>query len=145
LHGQEEFGSADTCYQGAEKREALKEVDIDWLIAERPGKVRTLKQHPRLNKVAIQIEYLKASIRSKVEHPFWIIKQKFGFVKARYKGLAKNENQLSILLALANMFESIKCCDIAEGSQKSDNKPENKGGIFQELTILKIIETTNSN
>ena len=103
LHGQEEFVSADAGYQGAEKREALKEVDVDWLIAERPGKVRTLKQHPRLNKVAIRIEYLKASIRSKVEHPFRIIKQQFGFVKARYKGLAKNDNQLAMLFTLANL------------------------------------------
>jgi IS5 family transposase len=38
-------------------------VDVDWLIAERPGKVRTLKQHPRKNKTAINIEYMKASIR----------------------------------------------------------------------------------
>lgn len=103
LHGHEEFVSADAGYQGAEKREALKEVDVDWLIAERPSKVRTLKQHPRLNKVAIRIEYLKASIRSKVEHPFRIIKQQFGFVKARYKGLAKNDNQLAMLFALANL------------------------------------------
>lgn len=68
LHGQEKFVSADAGYQGAEKREALKEVDVDWLIAERPGQVRTLKQHPRLNKVAIRIEYLKASIRSGPTH-----------------------------------------------------------------------------
>ena len=103
LHGHEEFVSADAGYQGTEKREALKEVDVDWLIAERPGQVRTLKQHPRLNKVAIRIEYLKASIRSKVEHPFRIIKQQFGFVKARYKGLAKNDNQLAMLFTLANL------------------------------------------
>ena len=38
---------------------------MDWLIAEAPGKVRTLKQHPRKNKTAINIEYMKASIRAK--------------------------------------------------------------------------------
>ncbi|KQI83389.1 transposase, partial [Escherichia coli] len=27
-------------------------MDVDWLIAERPGKVKTLKQHPRKNKTA---------------------------------------------------------------------------------------------
>ncbi|HFT4590590.1 TPA: transposase, partial [Klebsiella pneumoniae] len=64
----------------------LAEVDVDWLIAERPGKVKTLKQHPRKNKTAINIEYMKASIRAKVEHPFRIIKRLFGFVKARYRG-----------------------------------------------------------
>ena len=77
-----------------------------WLIAERPGKVRTLKQHPRKNKTAINIEYMKASIRAKVEHPFRIIKRQFGFVKARYKGLLKNDNQLAMLFTLANLFRA---------------------------------------
>ncbi|MDX7878426.1 IS5 family transposase, partial [Aeromonas veronii] len=85
LHGKEQFVSADAGYQGAPQREELAEVDVDWLIAERPGKVRTLKQHPRKNKTAINIEYMKASIRAKVEHPFRILKRQFGFVKARYK------------------------------------------------------------
>ncbi|SVR48522.1 putative transposase [Klebsiella pneumoniae] len=79
-------------------------MDVDWLIAERPGKVKTLKQHPRKNKTAINIEYMKASIRAKVEHPFRIIKRQFGFVKARYRGLLKNDNQLAMLFTLANLF-----------------------------------------
>ncbi len=45
---------------------------------------------------------MKASIRAKVEHPFRIIKQQFGFVKARYKWLLKNDNQLAMLFTLAN-------------------------------------------
>ncbi|HEM8643138.1 TPA: IS5 family transposase, partial [Enterobacter hormaechei] len=100
LHGEEQFVSADAGYQVAPQREELAEVDVDWLIAERPGKVRTLKQHPRKNKTAINIEYMKASIRAKVEHPFRIIKRQFGFVKARYKGLLKNDNQLAMLFTL---------------------------------------------
>ena len=44
------------------------------------------------------------SIRAKVEHPFRIIKRQFGFVKARYKGLLKNDNQLAMLFTLANLF-----------------------------------------
>ena len=47
---------------------------------------------------------MKASIRAKVEHPFRIIKRQFGFVKARYKGLLKNDNQLAMLFTLANLF-----------------------------------------
>lgn len=104
LHGEEQFVSADAGYQGAPQREELTEVDVDWLIAERPGKVKTLKQHPRKNKTAINIEYMKASIRAKVEHPFRIIKRQFGFVKARYKGLLKNDNQLAMLFTLAKLF-----------------------------------------
>ncbi|MDS7059865.1 transposase, partial [Klebsiella pneumoniae] len=59
---------------------------------------------PRKNKTAINIEYMKASIRARVEHPFRIIKRQFGFVKARYKGLLKNDNQLAMLFTLANLF-----------------------------------------
>tara|TARA_R110001583_G_scaffold185625_1_gene345865 strand:- start:15398 stop:16363 length:966 start_codon:yes stop_codon:yes gene_type:complete len=103
LHGDEEFVFADAGYRGAEKREELKDVAVDWHIAERPGKRRTLKKHPRINKAAINIEYLKASIRAKVEHPFRIIKCQFGFTKARYRGLAKNDNKLAMLFALANI------------------------------------------
>ncbi len=40
--------------------EELAEVDVDWLIVERPGKVKTLKQHPQ-EQTAINIEYMKAS------------------------------------------------------------------------------------
>ena len=105
LHGDEEFISGDAGYQGAEKREELKEKDVEWLITARPGKVRVLKKHPRKNKTAINIEYLKASIRAKVEHPFRIIKCQFGFIKARYKGLIKNDSQLAMLFTLANLFK----------------------------------------
>lgn len=103
LHGDEDFVFADAGYRGAEKREELKDVAVDWHIAERPGKVRTLKKHPRINKVAINIEYMKASIRAKVEHPFRIIKCQFGFTKARYRGLMKNDCKLAMLFALANI------------------------------------------
>jgi IS5 family transposase len=53
--------------------------------------------------VAINIEYMKASIRAKVEHPFRIIKCQFGFTKASYRGLMKNDCKLAMLFALANI------------------------------------------
>ena len=70
LHGEEQFVSADAGYQrGATARGAGR--GGCWLADRRaPGKVRTLKQHPRKNKTAINIEYMKASIRAKVEHRF---------------------------------------------------------------------------
>ncbi len=43
LHGEEDFVFADAGYRGAEKRDELKDTDVDWYIAEQPGKVRTLK------------------------------------------------------------------------------------------------------
>lgn len=93
LHGEEAFVFADAGYRGIEKRESLQDKKVDWYIAERPGKVRVL----------INTEYLKASIRAKVEHPFRIIKCQFGFIKVRYRGLMKNDNKLSVMFALANI------------------------------------------
>jgi IS5 family transposase len=49
------------------------------------------------------LERVKAQIRSKVEHPFHVVKNLFGHRKTRYKGLAKNTAQLYSLFALANL------------------------------------------
>lgn len=51
-----------------------------------------------------RIEKLKASVRAKVEHPFRVIKRQFGYVKVRYRGLAKNTAQLHTLFALSNLW-----------------------------------------
>jgi IS5 family transposase len=49
-------------------------------------------------------EQTKASTRAKVEHPFRIVKQQFGFSKVRYRGIAKNDNKLQTMFALANLW-----------------------------------------
>jgi len=46
----------------------------------------------------------KSSVRSKVEHVFGVMKLQFGFVKVRYRGLAKNANRLFATCALVNLF-----------------------------------------
>jgi IS5 family transposase len=46
----------------------------------------------------------KSAVRAKVEHPFRVIKQVFGFVKVRYRGLAKNRHRLWVSCGLANLF-----------------------------------------
>lgn len=103
LHGDEYFIGADAGYRGAEKRKELPDENVEYFIAEQPSKIKALKRHPRKNKDAIQLEYLKASIRAKVEHPFRIIKCQFGFVKTMYRGLKKNDNKLAMLFGLANV------------------------------------------
>lgn len=103
LHGEEQFIFADAGYRGANKRSELKSVNAEWYIAERPSIVSALKRHPRINKVPINIEYIKASIRAKVEHPFRVIKCQFGFTKARYRGLKKNDCKLAMLFTLVNI------------------------------------------
>ena len=104
LHGEEQYVFGDAGYQGAETREDLENCKAEWLIAERPGVLKKLKERPRKNRLAITLERSKASIRAKVEHPFRIIKRQFGFRKARYRGLPKNDSKLAMLLALANVY-----------------------------------------
>ena len=45
----------------------------------------------------------KSKVRARVEHPFHVIKQVFGFVKVRYRGLMKNTSRIHMLCALANL------------------------------------------
>lgn len=47
---------------------------------------------------------IKSKVRAKVEHPFLIIKQIFGFAKTRYRGLDKNAHRLFVTCALANLY-----------------------------------------
>ena len=49
-------------------------------------------------------ERVKAQVRARVEHPFRVVKRQFGYVKVRYRGLAKNRAQLVTLFALSNLW-----------------------------------------
>ena len=90
LHGEEQFVSSRCPATRAPQRAELAEVDVD-LIAERPGKVRNLETASTQRTKRPSTSNTWASIRAKVEHPFCIIKRQFGFVKAWYKGLLKND------------------------------------------------------
>lgn len=102
LHGDEKVAHLDAGYTGVEKREELKDLDIDWQVAMQRGKLKALPDSP-LGQLLRQLETVKARIRSKVEHPFHIVKNLFHFRKVRYKGLAKNTAQLHTLFGLANL------------------------------------------
>jgi IS5 family transposase len=43
-------------------------------------------------------------VRARVEHPFRVLERQFGYLKTRYRGLAKNRAQLFTLFALGNIF-----------------------------------------
>ena len=57
-----------------------------------------------LKEVTKYVEYLKAAVRSKVEHPFRVIKRQFGYQKVRFRGLLKNTAQVLTLFALSNLW-----------------------------------------
>lgn len=79
---------------------------VAWHGAMRPGERRMLAMSRGSHQLVEPIEKIKAGIRAKVEHPFRVIKCQFGFVKVRYRGLAKNTAQLVTLFALSNLWLS---------------------------------------
>jgi IS5 family transposase len=103
LHGEEEVVYADAGYQGIEKREEMEGKTAKFRVAMRPGKRRALPDTPdgRLENL---VETAKAHIRAKVEHPFRVIKQQFGFQKTRLRGMTKNRCKINVLAALTNLF-----------------------------------------
>ena len=110
LHGDEKDVFGDAGYVGVEKREEAQAFDVKWHVAMRPGKRRTLDLETRSGHLLDQLETIKARIRAKVEHPFRVIKQQFGFVKVRYRGLEKNTAQLAMLFALSNLWMARRRC-----------------------------------
>jgi IS5 family transposase len=102
LHGQETDVLGDAGYQGVDKRNP--ELAVNWHVAMRPGKRKALDLSSELARDIDRVEQIKASIRAKVEHPFRVIKQQFGYAKVRYRGLAKNTARLTMLFALSNLW-----------------------------------------
>jgi len=102
LHGEESDVLADAGYRGVGKRNP--DIAVNWHIAMRPGKRRALDLSRPLAAMIDDVERIKASIRAKVEHPFRVIKRQFGYIKVRYRGLAKNTAQITTLFALSNLW-----------------------------------------
>lgn len=102
LHGDEKRVWADAGYRGIGKRDEHQQRNVTWRIAMRPGQRRQLPE----GSVREKIERLKAQVRAKVEHPFKVIKQTFGYSKVRYRGLEKNAERLHVLAAFNNLLMS---------------------------------------
>jgi len=104
LHGEEKHVMGDAGYIGIEKRkENIERTEVEWHIAEKRSKVEKTKNET-VREAFVKLERAKASIRSKVEHPFHVLKNLFKYRKVRYRGLEKNEAQLFTLFGLANLM-----------------------------------------
>ena len=111
LHGEETMVFLDAGYIGVQKRpeivkaqaEAKIRDDIEWNVAKRRSTITKMAEGP-LKTLTKALERVKAQLRSRVEHPFHVLKNLFHYKKVRYKGLAKNEAQLYSLFGLANLM-----------------------------------------
>ncbi len=100
LRGGEREAWGDAGYQGVERRPELADSEVEWRVAMRPGRRRTLQPDSAL----AERERQRASLRAKVEHPFLYVKRRFGYDKVRYRGLAKNHQRLALLLGFTNLL-----------------------------------------
>ena len=98
LHGRETSIWADKAYVSAEREEAFIGPGKFW------GVMRKAPKGDDLHPIDEQINHLIAKVRSRVEHPFRVLKRQFGYIKTRYRGLAKNRAQLFSLFALGNLY-----------------------------------------
>ena len=105
LHGEEDRVWGDVGYRGMDKREAHKDRQVAWHIAIGPSQRRRLAR----DELERLMEECKSSVRAKVEHVFFYVKQMFDYGKVRYSSLGKNENRLSLLLGFANLLRADSC------------------------------------
>ena len=98
LHGEETSVWADKGYVSAEREAAFGKGGKVW------GVMRKAPRGGKLHPIDADINRIIAMVRAKVEHPFRVVKRQFGYVKTRYRGLAKNRAQLFTLFALGNLF-----------------------------------------
>lgn len=96
----------DAGYIGVEKRPEMQERSrkqaMSFQINRRRGSVQKVPAH--FFNWEKSIERRKSSVRSKVEHPFRIVKCLFGYTKTVYRGIKKNTDRLLLLFASANLL-----------------------------------------
>jgi len=98
LHGEETRVWGDQAYRGQ------SEVIHECSPHAKDCIQRRYRYKDRIDEVERAKNRVKSQVRSKVEHVFAVLKLKFGFVKVRYRGMAKNANRLFAAFALANLF-----------------------------------------
>lgn len=101
LHGNETRCYGDSAYRGKAQRERLKDIAPK---AKDFTNKRAYRNSP-LTDADRETNRRKSSVRSKVEHPFLILKRLWGFAKTRYRGLAKNANRAFAMLAMVNLVK----------------------------------------
>lgn len=107
LHGEERKVWGDGAYQGqgeAIHRAAPHAQDMT---------SRRTKSKNFVDEVQRAKNRVKARVRSRVEHPFRILKRIFGFEKVRYRGIKKNHHRLCACFALVNLYLHRKRLSIA--------------------------------
>jgi len=98
----------DSGYLGTDKRDEIRKDEhlssVDYRINRRPSSITKVYGKGPGRDFEKYLEHKKGSIRSKVEHPFKIIKNTFRYTKCAYRGLRRNLTRLHVLFASANLL-----------------------------------------
>lgn len=86
----------DSAYISKEKVKFLKEVWITWEFNERWARNNPLTPYQK------EENRSKSTIRAKVEHPFAVLKTKYGNYKVKYRWLVKNAMHWFLSCAIYN-------------------------------------------
>jgi len=100
IHGKEKQIFGDQAYWKEADREAFTAGGVRYRVNRRARS----KAHP-LTERQREINRIRSSSRARGEHAFRIIKHLWGFVKTRYRGLAKNLARAETMFALANLYQ----------------------------------------
>lgn len=77
----------DASYTGVDTRAEHQDRQMTGSIAARPSSYKKHGEKSLIARVRRKIEYAKAQVRAKVEHPFREIKRQFGYTKVQFRGL----------------------------------------------------------
>lgn len=98
LHGEEREVYGDRAYWSEAQRQEFQKRGVRYRINRRTHWSRPLGEHWR------KINRSRSRIRARGEHPFHVVKRLWGFMKVRYRGLAKNTARAFALFALSNLY-----------------------------------------
>ncbi|MGH7803829.1 MAG: IS5 family transposase [Candidatus Binatia bacterium] len=100
LHGEEREVFGDQAYWKEADRQAFEARGVRYRVNRRPKN----RHHP-LSERWRRINRARSRTRARGEHAFRVIKVLWGFVKTRYRGLAKNLARAQTMFALANLYQ----------------------------------------
>lgn len=107
LHGEEKAIFGDKSYVGAKDKKEARSRNVFWGVLDKGASHHPLSRSQKKRNKKL------SSIRSKVEHPFQILKCQWGYRKVRYRGLFKNTCQIKTLFMLINLFKARKVLYLA--------------------------------
>ena len=98
LHGEEAEVYGDQAYWSEQHRQRFVAAGIRYRVNRRGHHYRPLTKHQR------KINRSRSRRRARGEHSFHVVKRLWGFMKVRYRGLAKNTARAFAMFALANLY-----------------------------------------